>query len=117
MQVENEIVAENVEIVWVLEQDIFFLPGTASSCQAFVRGEGSQTGLCVGDSQTNPEDGLFQNSPFAEGRGFDMLVRLSDMSVVFHTSHGSGPENDNLSGEAILAAIKAQIESDGTEGE
>ena len=113
VQVEEQIVDEGVEIIWVLEQDMFFLPGRAATCQAFVRGEGSQHGLCVGDGETIPQAGVFNDSPFASGRGFDMLVRLSDMRVVFHTDHGSGPENDNLSGDAVLAAIRAQIEEDG----
>ena len=111
-QVEDEIIEEGVQIIWVLEQDIFFLPGMAGPCRSFVNGEGSDAGLCAGDGQTQPETGVFDDSPFASGRGFAMLVRKDDMRIVFHTDHGSSAENDNLSGDAILGAIRAQISED-----
>ena len=107
--IENQLEAEGVQLIWVLEADRSQVPGTAQSCRDFVESRGSTSGICVGDSQTEPVAGTFDRSPFSVGRGFDMLVTRDDMRVVFHASHGSPGGNDNLSGEEIMAQIRAAL--------
>jgi hypothetical protein len=91
----------------VLESDSNVRPGTADSCRRFVDGRMSDQGLCVGDGETLPQPGTFDKSPFAEGRGFDVLIRKSDMRIVYVTSHGTPNGNDNVTAEALLEEIRA----------
>ena len=112
-QSEEAILAEGVQIIWVLEADIQQTPGTSISCRNFVNGQGSDKGLCAGDGETAPVSGVFDGSPFSVGRGFDMLVRRSDMEIVFEFSHGSPGGNDNKTGAQLLAEIQAQKIADG----
>tara|TARA_Y100001934_G_C11720679_1_gene481109 strand:+ start:210 stop:557 length:348 start_codon:yes stop_codon:yes gene_type:complete len=112
-QSEEAIIAEGVQIVWVLEKDSSNQPGTAFTCKQFVESEGSDKGLCVGDGETQPTAGTFDQSPFAVGRGFDMLVRRSNMEIVFASSHGSPGGNDNLTGAELLSVIQQQKVDDG----
>lgn len=109
MQIENDIEALDIRIVWVLEQNRSFQAGTADSCRTFVRSIGSMRGLCVGDGQTEPTPGVFDNSPFSVRRGFDMLVRRSDMQIVWTTNHGTPGGNDNLSAAELLMQIRAAV--------
>jgi hypothetical protein len=104
--VEEQIIAEGVEIIWLLEQDSFARDGTAQACRSFMRSMGSDKGLCVGDGQTEPMPGVFDNSMFAIGRGFDMVVRRSDMKIIFTASHGTPRGNQNLTGAQLLAEIR-----------
>ncbi len=103
---EEEILAEGAQLIWVLEQDQNAQPGTADTCLTFVAGRGSDAGLCVGDAETEPVAGVFDEAPFATGRGFDMIVRRSDMEILFVTDHGTPAGNDNLTGAEILDAVR-----------
>ncbi|MCK6549118.1 hypothetical protein L6R52_24960 [Myxococcota bacterium] len=99
----------NVEIIWVLEQDTSFVDGTAQSCRTFVNGRGSDKGWCVGDGQTMPTAGEFDDSPFSAFRGFDMLVRKSDMHIIWTTNHGTPSGNENLTSDQILAELRQAL--------
>ena len=110
-EVEDEIVAEGVEIIWVLEQSTTAKPGTAERCAEFMFDKvGSKQGWCVGDSQTEPTDVTnFDDSPFSIGRGFDILVTRDDMKIVYTTNHGTPSGNDNPSGQEVLEDIKGLL--------
>ncbi len=104
---EDAIVGTGAEIVWVLEQDVSVEPGTAEGCMDAMDDLGSDDqGWCVGDGQTEPVPGTFDDSPFGVGRGFDMIVARTTMEIVWTTSHGTPEGNDNLDGEAVLAAVE-----------
>ncbi|MEE2830661.1 MAG: hypothetical protein VX498_15850 [Myxococcota bacterium] len=64
----------------------------------------------MGDGETEPEAGTFDDSPFSIGRGFDMIVHRQDMRVVFTTSHGTPAGNLNPSGEEILDAVRELLD-------
>jgi hypothetical protein len=108
---EQAIIEAGAEIIWVLEQDRMFQPGTAESCRALLDQADSVLGWCVGDSQTEPEQGIFDTSPFAEGRGYDFIVDRRTMEIVWTTTHGTTSGNENLSGEEVLAAVQAAAEA------
>jgi len=107
VQVEQEILDAGAQIIWVLEANSFGQPGTAQTCRDFVDSQGSQLGWCVGDGETMPMPGVFDNSPFSIGRGFDIIVPRSTMEIVYSTSHGTPVGNENVSGEELLAQIQA----------
>jgi hypothetical protein len=107
VQVEQQILDVGAQIIWVLEADSFGQPGTAEWCRTFVDSMGSQVGWCVGDGQTIPTPGTFDDSPFSIGRGFDIIVPRSTMEIVFSTSHGTPLGNENITGEELLAAVQA----------
>ncbi len=109
VQLEDDFIAAGAQIIWVLEDDRSFQSGTALSCRNFMDSLDSEVGLCVGDGQTEPVADAFDNSPFSENRGFDMIVRRSDMQVVYTTSHGTGSQNDNPTGQDVLDAVNAVI--------
>ena len=106
MQVEQELVDAGAQLIWVLEQDPFLQPGTAQACRAFMDDLGSTLGWCVGDSQTMPNPGTFDESPFSVARGFDIVVPRQSMEIVFSTSHGTPQGNDNISGQELLAIVQ-----------
>jgi hypothetical protein len=107
---EDAIVDAGAEIVWVLEQDVSVEPGKAEVCMEVMDDLGSDDqGWCVGDGQTEPEPGTFDESPFGVGRGFDMIVARATMEIVWTSSHGTPAGNDNLDGEAVLAAVEDAI--------
>ena len=107
--VDNEQAIEEAgaQIIWVLEQDRSGQPGTREACDELFDVEGSVVGICVGDSQTEPEPGTFDRSPFSIKRGFDIIVDRRTMRIVWDSSHGTPSGNDNLSGEDVLAAVEA----------
>lgn len=90
----------------MLEQDGAFQPGTASSCATFKASMGSDKGWCVGDGQTMPNPGTFDDSPFAIGRGFDILMRRDEMRILWMTTDGTPGGNENLAAAALLAEIR-----------
>ena len=104
--VEDDIVAAGAEIIWVLEQDQRLNPGTASRCRDDLQALGAGTGWCVGDSETQPEAGVFDESPFSVARGFDIIVPRSTMRIAYETSHGTPSGNDNLTGADVLAKVR-----------
>lgn len=108
--VEDEIVAAGAQIIWMLEADVRQTPGTAELCMEAMDGFGSQSqGWCVGDGETQPVAGTFDNSPFSEARGFDIIVPRETMEIVWSSSHGSPSGNENLDGEDVLAAVQEAI--------
>ena len=111
MSVEQDFIDAGALIIWVLEQDNFFNIGTASSCRTYMDGKGSAQGWCVGDGETMPGSGTFDASPFAVGRGFDMIVVRETMEIAFVSSHGSPGGNENLTGPELLTEVQAVIDS------
>lgn len=105
-EVQDDILAEGAEIIWVLERDADDGPGTARNCRATIDTLGGTSGWCVGDRQTQPESGVFNRSPFAQGRGFDILVDRRTMRIGWTTSHGTTDGNENLSAEEVLQAVR-----------
>ena len=67
-EIEDDIGALDVGIVWVLEADPSGQAGTAQSCYDFVSASGASTGWCVGDAETVPDPGEWDDSPFSVGR-------------------------------------------------
>ena len=106
-QVEEDIIAAGAQLIWVLEQDRAFVDGTAESCRSFMNGSGSDNGLCVGDGETMPVPGTFDDSPFAIGRGIDMIVQRSTMKILWAVGHGTPAGNANLTGEQVLEVVRS----------
>ena len=104
-EIEQDIVDAGAEIIWVLEADVAREPGTAQSCFDFVSNEAS-LGWCVGDGQTVPQPGEWDDSPFSQGRGFDIVVPRETMVIEFSTNHGSPGGNDNPTAEDVLQAVQ-----------
>ena len=110
-ELEDDIVAAGAQIIWVLEQDPSFEPGNARRCMDTMDVLGSEDqGWCVGDEQTEPESGTFDESPFSVARGFDMIVPRSTMEIVWTTSHGTPAGNENLEGSDVLQAVEDAVE-------
>ncbi len=108
--IEDEIVAAGAQIVWVLEKGRSFEDGTAELCTEYLATNGgSGQGFCVGDDETQPEPGTFDDSPFSVNRGFDILVDRRTMRVVWEASHGSVSGNDNPDEAQILSAVEAAV--------
>lgn len=105
-QVEDDIIAAGAQIIWVLEKDRAFVDGTAESCRSYINSEGSTKGLCVGDGETMPTPGVWDNSPFSIARGFDIIVRRSTMEILWASSHGTPAGNENLTGSQVLEAVR-----------
>ena len=105
-QVEQNFISSGIQIIWVLQQDGSFKAGTAEGCRQFMKGQGSSHGLCVGDGETQPNPKVFDMSNLAKGRGFDLLVRRSDMVITFTTTHGTPSGNENLTGQQLLEKIQ-----------
>jgi len=92
-----------------MEANLIGQPGTAEGCRDFMDGRGSEAGWCVGDGQTEPEPGVWDDSPFSVGRGFDIIVPRDSMEIVFTTNHGTPDGNDNIDGEAVLAEVERVV--------
>lgn len=104
-EVEEDILAAGAEIIWVLEQGQAFQDGTAELCRTTMDRYGSDKGWCVGDEETQPVSGTFDDSPFSVSRGFDIIVPRDTMEIVYSTSHGTPSGNDNLEGADVLQAV------------
>lgn len=99
--------AEGAQIIWVLEQDPTLQPGTAEGCMEVMDAlNDPASGWCVGDEQTEPVPGAFDDSPFSVNRGFDMIVPTRTMRIAYTTSHGSSPDDENPSGQEVLEALR-----------
>ncbi len=107
MQVEQQIIDAGAEIIWVLEASGFGQPGTAAECRDFLDSHGSTQGWCVGDGETMPTPGTWDDSPFGLTRGFDIVVPRRSMEIVYSTNHGTGSGFDNITGEELLVEIQA----------
>jgi hypothetical protein len=68
--------------------------------------QGASTGWCVGDGQTRPEAGTWDESPFSIGRGFDIVVPRATMTIDYTTTHGTPAGNENPEGTDVLAAVR-----------
>ena len=86
---EDAIVDAGAEIIWVLEQDPSGQPGTADLCMSTMDEFDSDRGWCVGDAETQPVAGTFDDSPFSISRGFDLIVPRATMEIVWTSNHGT----------------------------
>jgi len=109
-ELQNELEAAGAGIIWVLEADESLTAGTADSCVRIMSDLEASRGWCVGDGQTMPTPGAFDESPFSEKRGFDMIVAPATMEVLWVTNHGSPSGNDNLDADEVLEAVEAAVE-------
>lgn len=107
--VEEDIIAAGAQLIWVLEQGSLAQAGTATLCRDTLDDLGSDDGWCVGDSQTSPTPGTFDNSPFSIGRGFDLIVQRDTMELLWTSSHGTPSGNENLTGADVLAQVQAFV--------
>lgn len=105
-QWEQEIIDAGAQIIWVLEQNSGGNVGTATDCRTYMDGKGSTAGWCVGDGMTMPVPGTFDDSPFSNARGFDMIVVRETMEVVFSSTHGTTSGSENLTGEELLMIVQ-----------
>lgn len=106
---EQDIIDAGAQIIWVLEQNTGGNIGTAEDCRAYIDGKGSTQGWCVGDGMTMPVPGTFDDSPFSNARGFDMIVVRETMTVVFSSTHGTTAGSENLTGAELLAEVEAVV--------
>ena len=90
----------------MLEQDRLFQDGTAELCREVMDQTAAEAGWCVGDDETLPVAGAWDDSVFSIGRGFDIVVTRQDMVIQYTTPHGTPPGNENVSGEAVLQAVR-----------
>lgn len=90
----------------MLEQSAIGQPGTAETCRDTLDSYDSNNGWCVGDGETEPVAGTFDDSPFSIGRGFDIIIDRSTMEIVWTSSHGTPSGNENLDGEDVLRAVR-----------
>jgi len=108
--IEDEIVKAGAQIIWVLEKGPRFEDGTSDLCYTLLGDNGGSTqGYCVGDDQTVPVAGAFDDSPFSVNRGFDIVVNRRTMKIVWESSHGSPSGNDNPSAAEVLAAVQKAV--------
>ncbi len=107
---DQDFESAGAQVIWVLEADASQTPGTVESCMDVMDDLGSPTaGWCVGDGQTLPRAGTFDDSPFSEKRGFEMIVSRETMEVLWSSSHGSTSGNENLDGDDVLAAVEDAV--------
>lgn len=106
-ELDDEIRDAGAAILWVLEADSGGTAGTADLCGEVmdVLGDPDQ-GWCVGDAQTEPAPGTFDQSPFSVYRGFDMIVPRDTMEILWTSSHGTPAGNDNIDGQDVLDAVR-----------
>jgi hypothetical protein len=107
--IEEDIIAAGAQLIWVLEQTALGGSPDADDCRSAMDFLGSDDGWCVGDGQTQPTPGTFDNSPFSVARGFDMIVERETMVIVWEASHGTGGGQDNPSAAEVLAAVEAAV--------
>lgn len=72
---------------------------------------GSTLGWCVGDSETMPVPGTFDESPFSIDRGFDIIVPRGGMDIRYTTNHGTVSGNENITGAELLVEVQAVVAS------
>ena len=111
-EVEEEIVDAGAEIIWVLERGEDFSDADAALCRETMDRFGSDAGWCVGDAQTEPRPGTWDESPLARERGFDLIVDTETMVIEWVSTHGTTAGNENLDGEDVLAEVQRRTGSD-----
>lgn len=107
--IEDDIRALGAEIIWVLEASASGVAGTADSCYSFMNTAGATQGWCVGDGQTVPLPGSWDDSAFSVGRGFDIVVPRDTMEIVYTTNHGTPSGNDNPTAAEFLQHVTDTI--------
>jgi len=112
-QREDEFLAKNVQLIWVLEETATFSGASSEQCVDVMSTLGATSGWCVGDDETLPTAGTFDDSPFSVSRGFDMIVPRASMRIEWTSSHGSVGGNDNASPDELLDAIDAVRAAEG----
>jgi hypothetical protein len=63
----------------------------------------------VGDAETLPEAGEWDDSPFSQARGFDIVVPRSSMVIEYTTNHGTPAGNDNPSADELFEAVQGVV--------
>ena len=88
---EDAILAAGAQIIWVTTEDSGFAPATSEFAhQYYGTTIGSAVGYRVGDGETQPTPGIFDSSPFiTSNRGFVMLVRRSNLEILFGANYSS----------------------------
>ena len=71
---------------------------------------GTTEGWCVGDSQTEPLVGAFDDSAFSQGRGFDIVVPRATMRIEATTNHGTPGGNENPTAAEYLELVRGVVE-------
>lgn len=96
------------EIIWVLEEDRDSQPGTVGGCMEVMDVLGSPSvGWCVGDGQTEPEAGVFDDAEVSIYQGFDMIVERRTMRIAFARSHGDS--SAPFSAGELLGAVRGVV--------
>ena len=111
VDVEDEIVAAGAEIIWIIEEGPGpgLDPGTAARCHDLMTNQyGATQGWCVGDDESTPP-GIFDSSPIAIGRGFDLVIPRSTMVIEQAFTHGTPGGNDNPTAAEIQQMVEAVI--------
>lgn len=103
---EAEYIAAGAQVIWMLQETTGFQPATSAQTHEFYESSiASDVGLRVGDAETQPIAGAFENSPFIDtDRGFVMIVRKRDMKIVYENTHGN---ERTLNGQTLLDAVRA----------
>lgn len=112
--IQDDIRSLGIEIIWVLEYTVSGQGGTDDNCYDFFSNAATvnaSEGWCVGDSETMPVAYTFDDSPFAIGRGFNMLVDRDTMQIVWESNHGTPAGNDNLTAAEILAELTVEMQN------
>ena len=102
---EDDIIAAGAEIIWVLEQGPQFQDGTAENCVDTMTALGATKGWCVGDDETLPTPDVWDDSPLANNRGFDLIVPRSTMVIEWVSTHGTGSADENPTGEDVADEV------------
>ena len=104
---EGQFIANDAQIIWMLQESGVLTPATSQDSQNFFSADPqtSGVGIRVGDADTQPVAGAFEDSPFIpdgfgeSDRGFAMVVRKSDMRIVWAEFNGN---ERNISGQDVL---------------
>lgn len=102
---EDELAAAGARVIWVLNENISFQLASSQDAQNYYRDTiVSERGVAVGDAETSPDVGAFNETPIiTSGRGFVMVVRRSDMQVTYSVNYSSSSANE------LLAQVQAAV--------
>lgn len=111
MERSEDIEALGAEIVWVLTEDVRSnVVGTVDRCVELLEGlKAPQVGWCVGDDATLPEAEAFGESRLANP-GYDLIVDRATMKIEVASTHGAGPRNENVNGQAFVDEVRRVVE-------
>ena len=105
---EDQFIAADAQIIWMLQENQSAQLATSQDTENFFSSDPntSDVGIRVGDAETLPVAGVFEASPFIESdRGFGMVVRKSDMRIIFAEFHGN---ERNLTAQDLLDVAIAE---------